>query len=168
MATTEEHLMDWLRDAHAMEKQAIESIENQIDRLKSYPQLQSWVRDHVDASRRQRELIETCIKRRGGNVSTLKDIAMGLFGNIQEATSLFMQDEVLKNVIADYAFKHYEIASYTSLRSAAEAAADAETTRVCDDILREEEALAGRLLPLLPEVTLQYLNRDLAGSSAKR
>lgn len=168
MSTREEHLMEWLRDAHAMEKQAIESIENQINRLKSYPHLQGWVRDHVDASRRQRELIEGCIKRHGGNVSTLKDTAMGLFGNLQEATSLFMTDEVLKNVIADYSFKHYEIASYTSLRSAAEAAADSETMRVCDDIIHEEEALAERLLPLLPEVTAQYVTRDEAGASAKR
>jgi ferritin-like metal-binding protein YciE len=168
MATREDHLMAWLRDAHAMEKQAIESIENQINRLENYPQMQDWARDHVEASHRQRDMVRQCIERRGGDTSALKDMAMTVMGNIQEATSFFTSDEVLKNVITDHGFKHYEIASYTSLRSAAEAVADAETVRVCDTIIREEEELAGRLLSILPQVTRAYMDRETAGASAKR
>jgi ferritin-like metal-binding protein YciE len=168
MATREDHLMAWLRDAHAMEKQAIESIENQINRLENYPQMQDWARDHVEASHRQRDMVRQCIERRGGDTSALKDMAMTVMGNIQEATSFFTSDEVLKNVITDHGFKHYEIASYTSLRSAAEAVADAETARVCDTIIREEEELAGRLLSILPQVTRAYMDRETAGASAKR
>jgi ferritin-like metal-binding protein YciE len=168
MATREDHLMAWLRDAHAMEKQAIESIENQINRLENYPQMQDWARDHVEASHRQRDMVRQCIERRGGDTSALKDMAMTVMGNIQEATSFFTSDEVLKNVITDHGFKQYEIASYTSLRSAAEAVADAETVRVCDTIIREEEELAGRLLSILPQVTRAYMDRETAGASAKR
>ncbi len=59
MTTADDTLMQSLRNAHAMEKQAIESTENQIDRLQNYPELQGWVRDHVEASRRQRERVRT-------------------------------------------------------------------------------------------------------------
>jgi ferritin-like metal-binding protein YciE len=168
MATREELLMQWLRDAHAMEKQAIESIENQIDRLENYPQMQNWARDHVASSQRQREMIRECIERRGGDTSTFKDMAMTIMGNIQEATSFFTSDEVLKNAITDHGFKQYEIASYTSLCSAAEAVADAETARVCDTIIKEEEELAGRLLTILPQVTREYMDREATGAAAKR
>lgn len=168
MATREELLMQWLRDAHAMEKQAIESIENQVDRLQNYPQMQNWARDHIDASNRQRDMIRSCIDRRGGDVSTFKDMAMTIMGKIQEATSFFTSDEVLKNAITDHGFKHYEIASYTSLRSAAEAVADAETAQVCGTIIKEEEELAGRLLAILPQLTREYMDRETAGAAAKR
>ncbi len=168
MSTRDELLMQWLRDAHAMEKQAIESIENQVDRLENYPQMQSWARDHVEASQRQREMIRQCIERRGGDTSALKDIAMTIMGNIQEATSFFTTDEVLKNAITDYGFKSYEIASYTSLRSAAEAAGDTQTAQVCDSIIKEEEELARRLVSILPEVTRAYMDREAGGAAAKR
>jgi ferritin-like metal-binding protein YciE len=168
MATREELLMQWLRDAHAMEKQAVESIENQIDRLENYPQMQNWARDHVAASHRQRDMIRKCIERRGGDTSALKDIAMTIMGSIQEATSFFTSDEVLKNAITDHGFKQYEIASYTSLRSAAEAVADRETAQVCDTIIKEEEELAGRLLAILPHVTREYMDREATGAAAKR
>lgn len=168
MSTRDELLMQWLRDAHAMEKQAIESIENQVDRLENYPQMQSWARDHVEASQRQREMIRQCIERRGGDTSMLKDIAMTIMGNIQEATSFFTTDEVLKNAITDYGFKSYEIASYTSLRSAAEAAGDTQTAQVCDSIIKEEEELARRLVSILPEVTRAYMDREAGGAAAKR
>ena len=168
MATREELLMQWLRDAHAMEKQAIESIENQVSRLEHYPQMQNWARDHVEASQRQREMVRKCIERRGGDTSTFKDMAMTVMGNIQEATSFFTSDEVLKNAITDHGFKQYEIASYTSLRSAAETVADTETAQVCDSIIKEEEELARRLLSILPDVTRAYMDREATGASSKR
>ena len=115
-----------------------------------------------------RDKIRQCIERRGGDTSTFKDMAMTIMGNIQEATSFFASDEVLKNAITDHGFKHYEIAAYTSLRSAAEAVADSETARVCETIIKEEEELAGRLLAILPEVTREHMDREATGAPAKR
>lgn len=168
MASPKEHLMSWLRDAHAMEKQAIASTENQLKRLENYPELRAWVQDHVDSAHRQRDTIRRCIERNGGDVSTIKDAVMSVTGKFQEMTGMVMADEVLKNAIGDYAFKYYEIASYTSLGSAADAAGDAETRRVADDNRAEEEALAERLAQLIPELTREYLSRDAASEPAKR
>jgi ferritin-like metal-binding protein YciE len=84
MTAPGEHLMHWLRDAHAMEKQAIESVENQIDRLRNYPELRNWAQDHVQAAKQHRELIRQCIERRGGSPSTIKDVAMAVVGPMQQ------------------------------------------------------------------------------------
>jgi ferritin-like metal-binding protein YciE len=168
MSRPSEHLMHWLRDAHAMEKQAIESVENQVDRLKNYPELRNWAKEHVQTAQQHRELIRQCIERRGGSTSTIKDVAMTVLGRIQELTGTLMADEVLKNVIGDYAFKHYQIACYKSLIAAAEEASDPETKRVCEGILSTDQQMADRLLPYIPQVTREYMRREAAELAAKR
>jgi ferritin-like metal-binding protein YciE len=168
MTTPGEHLMHWLRDAHAMEIQAIESVENQIDRLRNYPELRNWAQEHVQAAKQHRELFRQCIERRGGSTSTIKDVTMAVVGKFQELTGMLMADEVLKNVIGDYSFKHYQIACYKSLMAAAEEASDPETKRVCEDILSTDQQLVDRLLPYIPQVTREYMRRDAAKMAAKR
>ena len=168
MTTPGEHLMHWLRDAHAMEIQAIQSVEDQTDRLLNYPELRNWAQEHVQGSKQHRELIRQCIERRGGSTSTIKDVAMSVLGRIQELTGTLMADEILKNVIGDYSFKHYQIACYKSLIAAAEEASDPETKRVCEDILSAHQQLVDRLLPYITQVTREYMRRDAAGLAAKR
>jgi ferritin-like metal-binding protein YciE len=168
MATPGEHLMHWLRDAHAMEKQAIESVENQIDRLQNYPELRNWAQEHVQKARQHRELIRQCIERRGGSTSTIKDVAMAVVGKFQELTGALMADEVLKNAIGDYSFKNYQIACYKSLIAAAEEANDQETKRVCEGILSTDQQMSDRLLPYIPQVTREYMRRDAAEVPSKR
>lgn len=168
VSSPKEHLMSWLRDAHAMEKQSIESTENQLTRLEHYPELRSWVQDHVEASKRHRERVRECIERNGGSTSTLKDVAMTVMGNIQAFTGLLAADEVLKNVIADYAFKHYQIACYTSLNAGAKEAGDEQTAVVCEQILEEDRRLAERILPLVSGLTRRYAQREAVGAPAGR
>ena len=168
MTTPGEHLMHWLRDAHAMEIQAIESVENQIDRIRNYPELRNWAQEHVQVAQQHRELIRECIERRGGSTSTLKDVTMAVVGKFQELTGMLMADEVLKNIIGDYSFKHYQIACYKSLIAAAEEASDPETKRVCEGIVSTDQQLVDRLLPYIPQVTREYMQRDAAELAAKR
>jgi ferritin-like metal-binding protein YciE len=168
MTTPGEHLMHWLRDAHAMEIQAIQAVEDQIDRLRNYPELRNWAQEHVQAAKQHRELFRQCIERRGGSTSTIKDVTMAVVGKFQELTGMLMADEILKNVIGDYSFKHYQIACYKSLIAAAEEASDPETKRVCEDILSTDQQLVDRLLPYIPQVTREYMRRDAAKMAAKR
>lgn len=168
MSSPEENFMHWLRDAHAMEKQAIESFENQQKRLENYPEMSAWVRDHVDSAHKHRDLIRQCIERRGGSASSLKDVAMTIMGKVQEVTGALAADEVLKNVITDSGFKHYQIACYTSLIAAAEEVGDSETARMCEGILQTQKQQADQLLPLIPALTRKYMQRDAAEVAAKR
>jgi ferritin-like metal-binding protein YciE len=167
MAVSRENLTAWLRDAHAMEHQAIEILERQADRLEHYPELRAKVRTHLEETHRQAERVERCLHQLGTDTSSLKTGAGKVIGAAQQLSGLFASDEVLKSGIADYAFEHYEIASYKMLIAAADEAGEHEVQRSLEENLREEEAMAEWLGHHLPEVTRQYLHREAAGQSAK-
>jgi ferritin-like metal-binding protein YciE len=167
MAVSRDNLTAWLRDAHAMENQAIEILEKQASRLEHYPELRAKVRTHLEETHRQAERVERCLHQLGTDTSTLKTAAGKMIGTAQQLSGLFASDEVLKSSIADYAFEHYEIASYKMLIAAAAEAGEHEVERSLQENLREEEAMAVWLSQHLPEVTRQYLRREAAGQSAK-
>ena len=82
-------------------------------------------------------------------------------------SGMFVSDEVLKGTIASYAFEAMEIASYEILISTARLIGDAETTRVCERILREEDAMAAWLREHIPQLTKVFLTRERVGETAK-
>jgi ferritin-like metal-binding protein YciE len=164
----ETELRTWLRDAHAMEMQAIQILENQARRIETYPDLRGRILEHLEETRTQAEMLEGCIERHGTTTSAFKDSAAAFIGSMQALGGAFMGDEVVKGAIGSYAFEHLEIGMYRSLIGAAEQVGDDETTRICRDILRQEEAMAGWLEQHLPEITRQYLRRESTGESAKR
>jgi ferritin-like metal-binding protein YciE len=167
MAVSRENLTSWLRDAYAMENQAIEVLEKQASRLEHYPELRARVRSHLEESHRQAERVERCLHQLGTDTSGLKTTVGKMVGTAQQLSGLFASDEVLKSGIADYAFEHYEIASYKMLISTATEAGEHEVRRILEENLREEEAMAAWLAQHLPEVTRQYLHREAAGQTAK-
>ena len=150
-----------------MENQAVEILEKQERRLEHYPELRAKVSQHLQESRRQAERVERCLHDLGTDTSTLKTAAGKMVGTAQQLSGLFASDEVLKGGIADYAFEHYEIASYRMLISAAEDAGEPQVKQALEENLREEEAMAGWLAQHLPELTRQYLRREAAGQYAK-
>jgi ferritin-like metal-binding protein YciE len=167
MAVSRENLTAWLRDAHAMENQAIEILEKQVSRLEHYPELRAKVSSHLDESHRQAERVERCLHQLGTDTSGLKTALGKMVGTAQQLSGLFASDEVLKSGIADYAFEHYEIASYKILIAAADEAGEPQVGRILEENLREEEQMAAWLAQHLPEVTRQYLHREAAGQTAK-
>ncbi|HWP20355.1 MAG TPA: ferritin-like domain-containing protein [Burkholderiaceae bacterium] len=159
MPTAREHFLDWLRDAHAMEEQAIKMLETTASRIENYPDLKAGLERHLEETRRQSASIRSCIERLGGDTSVIKEWAMKLTGFAQGASGLFVTDEVVKAGLASYTFEHMEIASYRSLIAAAEALGEHQTADVCRGILAEEEAMAAWLAQQLPVVTQTFLQR---------
>jgi len=171
MATQEpvENLMSWLRDAHAMEQQAEKMLSSMSARLEHYPVLKARIDQHIDETRGQQARLESCIRRLHGSPSTIKDMGGKLMAFAQGVSGMVMSDEVVKGAMSGYVFEHMEIASYTILIAAAEAARDRETQQVCEQNLREEQAMAEWLLQHLPEVTQAFLARSAnPNTQAKR
>ena len=160
MATTDENLMDWLRDAHAMEEQAEKMLTATAGRLENYPEFKARVEQHIDETRKQAVLVKSCIERRGGETSTIKDMAGRVTAMAQGLSGVFVSDEVVKGALASYTFEHMEIASYTALIAAADLVGDTQTKKVCESILAEEEAMAGWLQHILPEIVQRFLSLD--------
>ncbi|HSH80412.1 MAG TPA: DUF892 family protein, partial [Herpetosiphonaceae bacterium] len=76
------------------------------------------------------------------------------------------KDELIKNALADYSAEHFEIASYTSLISAAQSLGDLETAQICQQILQDELAQQSWLaqqIPLITQEMLQMQAREHAG-----
>jgi ferritin-like metal-binding protein YciE len=167
MSNTEERLMQWLRDAHAMEKQAEKMLSALAGRIESYPQLKRKIESHLRETQEQAERIESCIERRGGDTSLLKDAGAQLLAMAQGFSGIFAGDEVMKGSLASYTFEHMEIASYRILIAAAEEVGDDKTSRICRKILGEEEAMAEWLAENIESLTREYLKReekDLVGA----
>jgi ferritin-like metal-binding protein YciE len=160
MATKQDNLLDWLRDAHAMEQQAESMLKAQADRLEHYPMLKQRIEQHIQETLGQQTLLKGCIDRLGGSTSALKDMAAKLMAFGQTVGGMAVSDEVVKGAMAGYVFENIEIATYTVLIQAAKDVGDVETQRACEEILPQEIAMADWLRDHLPEITSAFLDRS--------
>ena len=163
MTDAREHLLDWLRDAHAMEQQAAQMLKAQAGRLETYPALKARIEAHLEETLGQQALLEACITRLGSSPSVVKDTMGKVAAMGQAIGGMVASDEIVKGSMASYVFEHMEIASYTALIAASREAGDAETQRVCEQILAQEEAMAQWVKENLPEVTRTFMARDATG-----
>jgi ferritin-like metal-binding protein YciE len=161
MATTaSENLIDWLRDAHAMEQQAETMLEAQASRLEHYPDLRERIVQHIKETQWQREQLEGCLARLGSSPSMMKDMGGKLMAFGQGLGGMLNSDEVIKGGMAGYVFENIEIATYTVLIAAAAVVGDTQTKAVCEAIIQQEHAMAAWLLQHLPSTTTSFLIRD--------
>src|SRR5687767_9469616 len=100
MAKAEERLMEWLRDAHAMEEQAETMLSGQASRLKNYPQLKARIERHLAETKSQADRLRSCIERRGSSTSMIKDATGKMVAMGQAMSGLFVGDEVVKGTLA--------------------------------------------------------------------
>ncbi len=160
MVTPAEHLLDWLRDAHAMEQQAEKLLINMAERLEHYPALRQRIELHIEETHAQLQLLKGCLERLGHNPSVIKDVTGRLMAFSQSMAGMAVNDEVVKGTLSSYVFEQMEIATYTILIAAAETAGDIETQRICELILPQEIAMADWLNEHMAEITFAFLSRD--------
>ena len=158
--TYQENYLSWLRDAHAMEKQAEEMLEKMSARLEHYPDLKSRLQQHIEETRQQQQMLQQVIDRQDTSNSTMKDMMGKVAAMGQAVGGMFASDEVVKGAISGYVFEQVEIACYTSLIAAAELAGDHEGARVFEQIREQEKAMADWALTHLPDVTEQFMVRS--------
>ena len=164
-----EHYHDWLRDAHAMEKQAESMLKSMSGRIDNYPDLRARIEQHLTETQGQIRLIEEVLDRNNIDRSLIKDATSKMSAMGQAAGGMFASDEVVKGAISSYVFEQFEIACYTSLISAAEKAGDIASIDIFKQILAEEKAMAEWALNHIPDVTQQFLLRsDTDGVEAKK
>lgn len=161
-------MLDWLRDAHAMEKAAEQILSRQQERVESYPDVHAKVKEHLEVTRQQATRLENLIKSHNGSTSGVKDMVSKIMGNVQAIVNAGAGDEIVKSGIGDFMFEQFEIASYRSLIQAAEQVGDDEVKRVCEQNLEEEVEMASWLEKNLPVVTADFLQRQETGQKSKR
>ena len=159
-ASPQDNLVDWLRDAHAMEAQAEKMLTAQAARLEHYPRLRQRIEQHIRETQEQRQVLEGCLSRLGSSPSTIKDMGGKLMALGQAIGGAPMSDEVIKGAISGYVFENLEIATYSVLIAAAAALGDHETQQACERIREQEQAMAAWLLDDLPATTRAFLERS--------
>ncbi|MFC7331765.1 ferritin-like domain-containing protein [Rhodocista pekingensis] len=160
MPTPRDTLIDYLRDAYAMEQQALSVIDRQLERVANYPSVQQRLQQHRTETESQAERLETCLQRLGSDTSAVKTGVAKLGSNLQAMMNMFASDEIMKDMISNYAFENYEAVNYKILATTAEIAGEPEVARIANEILKEEEAMIQWLDENVPSVTRDYLARD--------
>jgi ferritin-like metal-binding protein YciE len=167
--THEENYLAWVKDAHAMEKQAESMLEKMSGRLEHYPDLKARIDQHIEETREQQALVESVIERYDTSSSTFKDAIGKLSAMGQAMGGMMADDEVVKGAISGYVFENLEIGSYTSLIAAAKLVGDSEGVRIFTQIREQEIAMAEWCLQHLPDVTEQFMIRSATpGVEAKK
>ena len=155
-----------LRNQHAVEHQAIELLERQIGRLENYPEMQARMHEHLAESQEQARRIEELLDQLGTKSSTLKDLGLAWLGNMLALGHAPAPDEVVKNTFANFAFEHYEIASYKSLLTLTEVAGLQAGSSALTQSLREEERMAQWIDEHIAPTTRRFAERSAAGQKA--
>ena len=155
-----------LVNAHALENQAISILSRQVERLESYPEMSDQLRLHIDESKTQAARLEEILQAHGTSHSTLKDLVTSFTGNMAALAHAPMQDEVMKNTFANFAFEHFEIAAYRSLLAMADLAGDSSSPKLLQQSLSEEIRMAKWIEDNLDATTRKYVQLSAAGQRA--
>ncbi len=155
-----------LKNAHALENQALELMNRQVERIENYPDIKAKLQHHIEETHHQIARLEKILESLGESRSVLKDNALSLTGNLAAVAHALTQDEIVKNSIANFAFENFEIASYKSLIQLAEETGHRDVAQPLHDTLHEEEAMALWVDQHLPNVTHTYLERYVANEKA--
>jgi ferritin-like metal-binding protein YciE len=157
-----------LKNAHAMEAQALSIMRPQVDRIKSYPEMAERLRQHIAETEGQVRRLEALLEDTGADKSTLKDAALSAAGTMAALGHTPAGDEILKNTFANFAFENYEIAAYSSLIALAEAAGEIDAISVLQQNLGEEQEMSDWLASNVEAVTQKFAQLEASGESGKR
>lgn len=155
-----------LRNAHAMESQALSVIDAQLGRLESYPEITAMLHQHRRETEGQIARLDQIFESFGETASSLKDTAMSAMGSMHAMGHALASDEVLKNHMADYMFEHFEIAAYTALIAMARTLGATTALPLLEQNLEEERRFQQMLIDSLPGVTEKFLQRTESGLRA--
>ena len=157
-----------VKNAHALEKEARQLLQRQIERVTNYPEMEQMLRKHLDETNRQEERIDQILHELGEDRSLLKDWVTQLMGNAAAVAHVPMADEILKNTFANNAFENFEIAAYKSLIAMAEFTGHSQFVVSLRQTLEEEQRMANWIDANVETITRKYLEREARGEKSDR
>lgn len=156
--TRESVYLDWLRDAHAMEKHGEMLLKQAMERLDSYSAIGSHIAHYLAQSRAQQLQVKDVLKCHDEGWSALKE-ALGRLSVVgQAASDMLRVEQGARMAVSVYVFCSYKLATYTTLIAAARQAGDSEGVDIFQRILQQEGQMADRLLADLPEAANESID----------
>ena len=157
-----------VQNAHALEKEAIQLMERQIERITNYPEMRRRLEQHLAETKEQEERLDRILDQLGTGRSVLKDWVTQFMGNAAAVAHVPMADEILKDTFANNAFENFEIAAYKSLITMAEVAGHGQFVGPLRQSLEEEQRMAQFISDNVEMITRRYLEREASGQKADR
>jgi ferritin-like metal-binding protein YciE len=167
MANTRDIMIDWLRDAHAMERASIDNLERQIRHLDHYPDVRAKFQEQLELTRRQEERLDQQLQALGTDSSTIKDAVTRFAGQAQALLAGAAPDEVVKQATTTLAYEEWEIANFRALATAAEHEGEDSIATMLEEMADEKVDMADWLSEAIPDITRRYLDMRAAGMAAK-
>src|SRR5690349_6397657 len=90
-----------LKNAHAMEKQALSIMNTQIGRIENYPEVRQRLEQHAAETEGQISRLEGILEGLGEKASGLKDTVLSAVGGMAALGHTPASDEILKNSFAN-------------------------------------------------------------------
>jgi ferritin-like metal-binding protein YciE len=157
-----------IQSAHALEKQATQLINRQLERIENYPEVAAVLRQHGAETEAQIQRLDGILQELGSSPSMVKDLATSMSGNMAAIAHSVMSDEIMKNHFANVAFEAFEQATYHSLIAMAQATGHQHHVPIYEATLREEEKTFSTLLGMTEALTVKYMELNAAGEQSKR
>ena len=146
-----------LRNQHAVEGQAVSTIEAQLGRLDRYPELSGKLKEEIASSKTQASRLETLMSKHGTSSSTVKEAVTTVVGKVSGIAHAASSDDAVKDTLAAIGFKAYEIASYKVLMTLAEKAGASDDLGVLKQSMEEEQKMGDWLGEHLPSVVNRFI-----------
>lgn len=158
MPSTRDIMIDWLKDAHAMERASIDNLERQVKHLDAYPDVRAKFQEQIDLTRRQEQRIEQQLKAMGTDTSSVKDAFTRIAGQAQALMAGAAPDEVVKQATTTLAYEEWEIANFRALATAAERENEPSLATLFEEMADEKADMADWLSEAIPDITRRYLD----------
>lgn len=149
-----------LRNQHAVETQAIGTVQNQLTYTERYPELHTQMKMEKARSTVQAGRLDDLLAKHGSSKSLAKEAITGAIATVAGFSHIGAADDVLKNVLAAIGYKAYEIGSYKALITLAEAAGVADDKVVLEQSMQEEQEMGDWLGSHLPGLVHAYLDQQ--------
>jgi ferritin-like metal-binding protein YciE len=137
-------LTNYLGDAHAIESQALQLLE-QAPGLSGDSDLAKVFSDHLEETRSQQAAVEARLEAHGATPSRFKDALLRIGGVNLVGFFGAQPDTPAKLAGFAFAFEHLEVAAYELLQRVALLAGDPDTVRIAKRIADEERTAAAAI-----------------------
>jgi ferritin-like metal-binding protein YciE len=152
-----DEIIDWLRDAYAMERGLEVSLKRMSESDQHCAEWREAAAEHLTDTRRHVVKVEGLLKSLGSKAPTLKTGTAIVTEPLKGVDTSMTRDERIKDLLTSYAMEHFEIVCYRALISAAETAGLPEVAEVCQEIIVDEERMAEAIYEHLPDAVQEHL-----------
>jgi len=161
----ESELVSYLRDAHAIEAQALQLLETGPE-IAGFDELADVFRQHLEETREQDRLVKERLEAHDASPSRFKSTGLRIGGLNIGGFFKAQPDTPVKLAGFAFAFEHLEVAGYELLKRVAERAGDRETAAVAQRIANEERRAAERVAATW-DAAVDTTLRELTGGPAR-